>query len=117
MEIKFSERNYARPDEGFLALKIAFERYPRMREALQKYNKFHSPCGEWNLEKIRLDERGDSSPSHFETYNFQWGDVEFSLETNCLSPRALGRSKFIITIESEKIKTIITPRCFHSAFK
>jgi len=117
MEIKYSENNYARPSEGLLALKIAFEKYPRMREALLKYDKFHTPRGVWNLESIRLDERGDSSPSHFESYNFQWGDIEFSLETNCLSPGVLGKDKFIITIRGDNIDTIITPWCFHSSYR
>ena len=104
-------------DEGYKALKIAFEKYPQMQEALIKYSKFHTPQGVWDLENIRAKELGNSSPAHFEEYYYQMGDVKFSLETNCLSPSVLGRDKFIITIENENIKTIITPRCFHSSFQ
>lgn len=108
---------YNSSDEGYTAIKIAFERHPQMHEALLKYSKFHAPQGTWDLENIRAKELGNSSPAHFEEYLFQMGDVKFSLETNCLSPCVLGRSKFVITIENENIKTIITPRCFHSAAK
>ena len=99
------------------AIRIAFERHPQMQKALIKYSKFHAPCGVWNLENIRAKELGNSSPAHFEEYYYQMGDVKFSLETNCLSPSVLGRDKFIIIIENENIKTIITPRCFHSSFQ
>ena len=102
-------------DKGYTALQIAFERHPQMKKALIKYSKNHTPQGAWNLENIRENELGNSSPTHFEEYWFQIGDVKFSLETNCLSPSVLGRDKFIIIIENENIKTIITPRCFHSA--
>jgi hypothetical protein len=106
---------YNSSDEGYKALRIAFERHPQMQEALLKYNKSHTPCGVWDLEKIRLKELGNSSPTHFEEYHFEMGDVKFSMETNSLSPSVLGRDKFIITIESDEIKTIITPWCFHSS--
>ena len=106
---------YNSSDEAYRALRIAFERHPQMQEALIKYSEFHTPQGVWDLENIRTRELGNSSPTHFEEYWFQLGDVKFSLETNCLSPSVLGRSKFIITIENENIKTIITPRCFHSS--
>jgi len=106
---------YNSSDEGYTAIKIAFERHPQMKKALIKYSKNHTPQGAWNLENIRAKELGNSSPTHFEEYWFQMGDVKFSLETNCLSPSVLGRDKFIITIENENIKTIITPRCFHSS--
>ena len=106
---------YNTPDEGYTAIKIAFERHPQMKKALIKYSKNHAPQGTWNLESIRAKELGNSSPTHFEEYLFQMGDVKFLLETNCLSPRVLGRDKFIIMIENENIKTLITPRCFHSA--
>ena len=113
--IKFMPNNYATPDEGYTAIKIAFERHPQMQEALIKYSEFHTPQGVWDLENIRTRELGNSSPTHFEEYWFQLGDVKFSMETNCLSPSVLGRDKFIITIESDEIKTIITPWCFHSS--
>ena len=102
-------------DEGYTAIKIAFERHPQMHEALLKYSKNHTRQGVWFLENLREKELGNSSPKHFEEYWFQMGDIKFSLETNCLSFSVLGRDKFIITIENENIKTIITPRCFHSA--
>ena len=113
--IKFMPNNYATPDEGYTAIRIAFERHPQMQEALLKYNKSHSPCGEWDLEEIRARELGNSSPTHFEEHHFEMGDVKFSMETNCLSPSVLGRYKFVITMENENIKTIITPWCFHSS--
>jgi hypothetical protein len=106
---------YNSSDEAYRALRIAFERHPQMQEALIKYSEFHTPQGVWDLENIRTRELGNSSPTHFEEYWFQLGDVKFSLETNCLSPSVLGAYKFIITIENENIKTIITPRCFHSS--
>ena len=102
-------------DEGYTALQIAFERHPQMHEALLKYSKNHAPQGVWDLENIRMKELGNSSPTHFEEYWYQMGDIKFSLETNCLSFSVLGRDKFIIIIENENIKTIITPHCFHSA--
>ena len=101
--------------EGYRALAIAFEKHPQMHEALLKYSKNHTPCGVWNLENIRAAELGNSSPAHFDLFQGVMGDVKFSLETNCLSPSVLGRDKFIIMIENENIKTIITPRCFHSS--
>ena len=97
------------------AIRIAFERHPQMQEALIKYSEFHTPQGVWDLEDIRARELGNSSPNHFEEYHFEMGDVKFSMEANCLSPSVLGRDKFIITIESDEIKTIITPWCFHSS--
>ena len=102
-------------DEGNTAIRIAFERHPQMKKALIKYSKFHVPCGTWDLENIREKELGNSSPTHFDLFQGVMGDVKFSLETNCLSSSLLGRDKFIITIENENIKTIITPRCFHSS--
>ena len=106
---------YNSPEEGYTAISIAFERHPQMQKALGFYSKNHTPQGAWNLDDIRAKELGNSSPTHFEEYWFQMGDVKFSLETNCLSPSVLGRYKFIIEITNENIKTIITPRCFHSA--
>ena len=107
--------NSSDKDIALTALRIAFERHPQLKKALLKYNKFHTPCGIWDLENIRMKELGNSSPTHFNEYWFQMGDVKFSLETNCLSPSVLGRYKFIIEITNENIKTIITPLCFHSS--
>ena len=114
MNIQFIPYNSSH-DEGYTAIKIAFEKHPNMKKALGFYSKNHIPQGVWNLDDIRAKELGNSSPTHFEEYWFQMGDVKFSLETNCMSLSVLGRDKFIITIENENIKTIITPRCFHSA--
>ena len=107
--------NSSDKETAIRALRIAFERHPQLKKALLKYSKSHTPCGIWDLENIRMRELGNSSPTHFDEYQFKMGDVKFSMETNCLSPSVLGRYKFVITIYSEKIKTIITPWCFHSS--
>ena len=111
----YNSYNSSDEGHGYTAIKIAFEKHPNMKKALGFYSKNHIPQGVWNLDDIRAKELGNSSPTHFEEYWFQMGDVKFSLETNCMSLSVLGRDKFIITIENENIKTIITPRCFHSS--
>ena len=74
-------------DEGYTAIKIAFERHPQMQKALIKYSKNHAPCGVWNLENIRAKELGNSSPTHFEEYWFQMGTLSSPLRpTACLFP-------------------------------
>ena len=116
MNIQFIPTNSSDEYTAIKAIKIAFEEHPQMQKALGFYSKNHTPQGVWNLEYLREKELGNSSPTHFEEYWFQMGDVKFSLETNCLSSSVLlGRDKFIIEITNENIKTIITPRCFHSA--